>query len=278
MMTTSVRTAAGLMATVATLALGGCEPPGPADATLQIESVPSPESQAKVSTEGVNALTAKEAAEGWTLLFDGETLEPWRGFKMEGIPFGWSADEGKIHLRQPDRGQGEGEAEEGERADLITRERYASFDLKLDWAVTPGGNSGVFFHVSEDRERTYHTGPEVQILDDDLHPDGKKPETSAGSNYALHAPSADVVKPLGEWNSVRLRVEGDRVTHWLNGTQIVDYRLRTDDWKERVAASKFASMPGYGLNQSGHIALQDHGDELWFRSLRILVLDPDPEE
>ena len=139
----------------------------------------------------------------------------------------------------------------------------------LEWAVSAGGNSGIFFHVSEDQPRTYSTGPEFQILDDALHPDGKRPVTSAASNYALHAPSESVTRPVGEFNEARLRVEGDRVTHWLNGSKVVEYRLWTDKWKAEVAASKFAAMPRYGLNETGHIAIQDHGDEVWFRNVRI---------
>ena len=210
-----------------------------------------------------NTLTAKEEAAGWVLLFDGAGLNHWRGFKMSTTPAGWSVKDGKIHFAPPS---------EGERADLITKEQYQNFELVLEWAVSPGGNSGIFFHVTEDHPRTYSTGPEFQILDDDLHPDGKRPVTSAGSNYALDAPSVSAVKPVGEFNEARLRVEGDRVTHWLNGKKIVEYRLWTDGWKAQVAASKFASMPAYGLNKTGHIAIQDHGDEIWFRNLRILSL------
>ena len=212
------------------------------------------------------ALAAGVDGGDWVSLFDGESLEHWRGFKMQEVPAGWQAEDGVIHFVPPsDRS--------AKRADLMTREQYTDFELELEWAVTEGGNSGIFFRVSEDQPATYSTGAEIQILDDDGHRDGQKPETSAGSNYALHPPQGAVLRPLGEFNEVRLRVRGDHVEQWLNGVKVVEYRLWDDDWKARVAASKFRSMPRYGLNKSGHIALQDHGDEIWFRNLRIRRLD-----
>ncbi len=201
---------------------------------------------------------------GFDSLLDGSSLDSWRGFKMEGIPAGWSAQDGVLHFKPPT---------EGERADIITRDQYQNFELRLEWKVEKGGNSGIFFHVSEDQPRTYSTGPEMQILDDDNHRDGERAVTSAGSNYALHAPSKDVAKPHGEWNEAWLRVEGDQVTQWLNGTEIVSYTLWDDEWKMLVAASKFKSMARYGLNKTGHIALQDHGDPIQFRNIRIKSLD-----
>lgn len=213
--------------------------------------------------DSVNSLTADEVAAGWELLFDGTDLEKWRGFRMDRVPDGWSVDDGTIHFAPPKGGEGV------RRSDLITRELYGDFELRLEWKITPGGNSGIMFRVTEDHDRTYYTGPEMQILDDDKHRDGLKPETSAGSNYALHAPASDVVRPVGEWNEVRLRVEGPHVEHWLNGQKIVEYELWSDDWEQRVAASKFRRWPRYGRNPSGHVALQDHGNELWFRNLAI---------
>ncbi len=216
-----------------------------------------------LSAQEANTLTEAERAAGWYLLFDGVSLDQWRGFRMTEIPAGWTVADGKIHFVKP---------ESGDRADIITRKQYRNFELSIEWAVSPGGNSGIFFHVTEDGRATYSTGPEVQILDDALHADGKRPITSAGSNYALHPPSEQVTRPVGEFNEARLRVDGDKVTHWLNGTKIVEYRLWDDDWKAKVAASKFARMPGYGLNRTGHIALQDHGDEIWFRNVKIRPL------
>ena len=207
-----------------------------------------------------------EDAQGFTSLLSGGDLSAWRGYKMEEIPDGWSAEGDVLHFAPP-------EGEDARRADLITREQYEDFELRLPWEVSPGGPGGVFFRVSEDQPATYSTGAEMQVLDDERHRDGKNPLTSAGSNYALDAPSSKVVRPAEQWNEAVLRVEGPKVTHWLNGEKIVEYELWTDEWKQKVADSKFRSMPGYGLNRTGHVALQDHGDEIWFRDIRIKRLD-----
>jgi hypothetical protein len=213
-----------------------------------------------------NALTDAEKKEGWELLFDGKTLDSWRGYKMQTLPAGWKVESGAIHFVPPT------DAAAGQRADIITKKQYQDFELVVEWAVTPGGNSGIFFHVGETAPRTYETGPEFQVLDNKGHADGKKPETSAGSNYALHAPVKDTTKPLGEWNVARVKVEGAHVEHWLNGAKLLEYDLWTPEWKALVEASKFKAMPGYGLEKTGHIALQDHGDDVRFRNIKIRPL------
>lgn len=182
----------------------------------------------------------------------------WRGFKKADLPSGWQVLDGAL-------------TRVGPGGDIITREQYESFELTLDWKISPGGNSGIFFHVVEDSANNYvwSTGPEMQVLDNRGHADGKTPNTSAASNFALHAPSQDVTKPVGEWNSARLLVDGPHVEHWLNGVKVVEYELWSDDWKQRVQASKFKSVPGYGSARSGHIALQDHGDWVAFRNIKI---------
>jgi hypothetical protein len=206
-----------------------------------------------------NTLTDEERAAGWRRLFDGQSMDAWRGFKQQTMPAGWQAVDGTL-------------ARVGEARDIITREQFQDFELALEWKVAPGGNSGIMFRVTEAAELTYHTGPEMQILDNAGHPDGANPLTSTGSNYALHAPTANVARPPGEWNSVRLIVKGNHVEHWLNGTRIVEYELGTDEWKRLVAGSKFSAWPGYGLAPKGHIALQDHGDAIAFRNIKIREL------
>ena len=230
------------------------------------ESASETEEEAAEPAAELNQLSAEEAEAGFMLLFDGASLEHWRGFKLDDVPAGWAAADGVIHFVPP------GGDDAGPRADLMTRAPYRSFEFRFDWAVTPGGNSGVMFHVAEDAPASYSTGPEFQILDDGGHRDGQRMETSAASNYALHARQGGELMPLGEFNTSALRVEGAAVSHWLNGEKVVEYMLWDDEWKELVAASKFASMPGYGMMETGHIALQDHGNEIWFRNLRILVL------
>ncbi|CAN5882710.1 DUF1080 domain-containing protein [soil metagenome] len=206
-----------------------------------------------------NTLTDAERAAGWRLLFDGRTTEGWRGYRREDMPAGWQVVEGTL-------------ARVAQAGDIITVEQYGSFELALDWNVAPGGNSGIFFHVTEDGDYVWSTGPEMQILDNDGHRDGLRPETSTGSNYALHAPEKEVARAAGEWNTVRIVVRGNHVEHWLNGERIVVYELGSDDWNARVAATKFGDMPGYGRAGRGHIALQDHGDAVRFRNIRIRVL------
>jgi hypothetical protein len=182
----------------------------------------------------------------------------WRGFKKTELPAGWQVIDGAL-------------TRVGPGGDIITKETYESFELTLEWKISPGGNSGVFFHVVEDSKLDYvwQTGPEMQILDNRGHADGKIPNTSAGSNFAMHAPTRDVTKPVGEWNQARLLVDGPHVEHWLNGEKIVEYELWSDAWARAVQASKFKSMPLYGESRTGHIALQDHGDWVAFRNIKI---------
>jgi hypothetical protein len=156
--------------------------------------------------------------------------------------------------------------------DLITVDQYGDFELRLEWKIARGGNSGIMFHVTDDAGQTYETGPEMQVLDNGGHADGRDPVTSAGSNYALHAPTRDVTRPIGEWNEVRLLVRGPHVEHWLNGVKLLEYELWSPDWEARVQASKFKTMPGYGRARRGHIALQDHGDRVSYRNIRIKTL------
>jgi len=215
-----------------------------------------------------NTLTAAEKKDGWKLLFDGKSLDAWRGYKMQTLPVGWTVEDGAIHFMPPPKDA----PAAGQRQDIITKEQYQDFELVVEWAVTPAGNSGIFFHVAETGARTYETGPEFQVLDNKGHKDGEKPVTSAGSNYALHAPVKDVTKPIGEWNEARITVKGAHVTHSLNGTKLLEYDLWTPEWKAMVEASKFKAMPGYGLEKTGHIALQDHGDHVMFRSIKIRAL------
>jgi hypothetical protein len=208
-----------------------------------------------------NNLTSEEKAHGWKLLFDGKTLQGWRGFREKTLPAGWQVVGGAI-------------TRVGDGADLITAEQYDSFDLQLEWKIVAGGNSGIMFRVSESEEASYHTGPEMQIVDNGRHADGKNPFTSAGSCHSVYAPSKDVTRPPGSWNAVRLTVNGNRVEHWLNGEPIVRYVLLSQDWEKRVQASKFKQWPKYGREPRGHIALQNHGDRVAFRNIRIRPLKP----
>jgi len=209
-----------------------------------------------LSAQEHNRLNATERAAGWQLLFDGNSLTGWRGYNSESMPTGWSAENGMLIRTGPG-------------GDIITEQQFADFELSLEWLVGPSGNSGVLFRAVEGQEEVYHSAPEMQILDDAGHADGRSPLTSAGSNYGLHGVPRGIVKSAGEWNASRIVVVNNQVEHWLNGDKVVEYELGSADWAQRVANSKFAQWPAYGRASRGHIGIQDHGDRVSFRNLKI---------
>ena len=206
-----------------------------------------------------NTLTPREQAAGWRLLFDGKTTAGWRGFRKDSIPTSWRVEDRSLTLV-------------GQGGDIVTRDQFADFELALEWKIAPGGNSGIFYRASEDDDAIYWTAPEMQVLDDARHEDGKSRLTAAGSCYALYPSPAGIVKPADQWNRVRLLVSGNHVEHWLNGVKVVEYELGSADWEARVKASKFAPHPHFGRNQTGYVGLQDHGDRVAYRSIKIRVL------
>ncbi len=248
--TTRPRTIRALLLAAALLAAAGSLPgalPETAGAALSL----------KAQTTARNTLTEAERAAGWRLLFDG-TLNGWRGYRADDVPASWSVADGVLAF-----------APGGGGGDLVTVERFGDFELAFEWRVGPGGNSGVFYRVTEEEVAPYWTGPEYQILDNGGHRDGRTPETSAGSNYGLHAPRRDLTRPAGEWNAGRIVVRGDHVEHWMNGEKILEYELRSEEWRNAVARTKFSDWPRYGMAAQGHIGLQDHGDPVWYRKIRI---------
>ena len=206
-----------------------------------------------------NRLSAAESEAGWRLLFDGQNCDSWRGFKREGLPEqGWTARDGElVHTA----GAGGG--------DIVTRETFGDFELSLEWKIAPGGNSGIMFRVTEDGPATWSTGPEMQVLDDAAHGDGSSTLTSAGALYALVSCREAAVRPAGEWNATRIRVVAGQVDFWLNEKHVVSIDMAGEEFASLVAASKFSSMPGFAKASRGHIALQDHGDEVRFRNIKI---------
>jgi hypothetical protein len=209
----------------------------------------------------IPTLSLEDQNAGWKMLFDGKTFNGWRGFKMAGAPKGWRITKnGELYFKSKGGG------------DIMTVDEFEDFELQLEWKISKGGNSGIFFGVTEDDEYSWKTGPEMQVLDNARHEDGLDPKTSAGSNYALHAPTRDVTRPAGEYNEARIVVKGTHIEHWLNGVKIVEYEIGSPDWQALVAASKFKETPKYGRNRKGHIVLQDHGDKVWYRKIKIRTL------
>ncbi len=194
---------------------------------------------------------------GWRDLLANDA-SAWRGYKSDSLPSGWQFDAASGVLTRVSGG-----------GDIITRDQFTDFEFVVDWKVTPGANSGIFIRANEATDRIYENATEYQVLDNTTHPDGRNPLTSAGSNFALVAATPDVTKPVGEWNTTRIVARGAHVEHWLNGTKVVEYELWAPAWTEAVQGSKFRQWPTYGLGRSGHIGLQDHGNVVSFRNIRI---------
>lgn len=215
----------------------------------------------RAAAQAPDTLTAQEREAGWRLLFDGRSTTGWRGYGTERPPAGWVVQDGAL-VRAARSG------------DIMTVERFGDFELELEWKISAGGNSGVFYRVAEIEtpRRTRLHGLEMQVLDNAGHRDGRVPETSAGSAYGVYAPVHDATRPVGEWNHVRIVARGAHVEHWMNGIKVVEYELGSDDWKARVARSRFASWPAYAQARTGHISLQDHGDWVAYRRIRIRPL------
>jgi len=206
-----------------------------------------------------NSLTDSEKADGWRLLFDGTTTTGWRDYGKPTLSGGWVVQDGAL-------------TRTGAGGDIISNDEFKNFELSIDWKIEPGGNSGIFYRASEEKDEIYWNAVEMQVLDDAKHPDGQNPLTSAGAAYDLYPAPRGHVKPGGEWNSAKLVVNGNHVEHWLNGFKMADYELGSADWNAKVAASKFKPHAKFGKNAQGHIGLQDHGNVVAYRNIKIRVL------
>jgi hypothetical protein len=209
--------------------------------------------------ETPNALTPAEQAGGWRLLFDGSTLESWRSPKSEQPGAGWKVTDGAISLA-------------GKAGDLVTREAFGDFELEIEWKVSPAANSGIIYRVGLGEAQTFLTGPEYQVLDNAKAEDNKQPNHLAASLYDLAAPSSDRTRSVGEWNRTKIVVRGWRIEHWLNGEKVLAVDLASPAGKALIARSKFADWPKFASLRQGHIALQDHGHPVSFRSIKIREL------
>lgn len=225
-------------------------------------------------TAAVNVLTEQEKAEGWQLLFDGTSTSKWKGYCKDSIPGNWKIVDGTIQC------QGSGRGEAGDGGDIITVRKFKNFELSLEWKISEGGNSGIFYLVQEKCGETgqpiWKSAPEMQILDNDRHPDaklGKDCNRCAGSLYDLIPGDSSIVNPAGEWNQVKVMVYKGTVVHTVNGKNVLEYHLWTEDWTNMVKDSKFKDFADFvNPAEEGNIGLQDHGDDVWFRNIKIREL------
>jgi hypothetical protein len=213
--------------------------------------------------EPANQLSAKERKDGWELLFDGKTVDKWRGYQkpdMAGLR--WAASDGCLALPPND-----GKDTRGAR-DIVSRQQYDDFELAWEWRIAQGGNSGVKYLVIEDRPIAL--GHEYQMIDDERHPDAKKKDSRrTGSFYDVLAAPAAKPRAAGEFNQSRILLKGNHVEHWLNGTKILSYELDSKALRDAIATSKFKDVDGFDKHRRGHILLQDHGDAICYRNLKI---------
>lgn len=212
-----------------------------------------------------NTLTAKEKKQGWTLLFDGQSTSGWRTFNTQSAGAGWKVEDGTLTL--------DSNAKDG-RGDLLTDKNFENYEFSIEWKISKCGNSGVIFNVVEDPKykATYVTGPEMQVLDNTCHPDAKIIKHRAGDLYDLITSSKETVKPAGEWNVAKIVSDHGKMQFWLNGEKVVSFTMHDAAWDQMVAGSKFKTMPDFGKAKGGHIALQDHGDQVWYRNIKIREL------
>ncbi len=206
-----------------------------------------------------NTLSDSEKAEGWKLLFDGESMEGWRSYKSADLPKkGWVVENGTLHKQAGVRG-----------GDIMTVETYTDFEFSWDWKILAKGNNGVKYFITEERKAT--VGHEYQMIDDSTV---KDPFSSTASFYLVKKPAADKpMKPMGEWNTSKIVVKGNHVEHWLNGKKVLEYECGGDEVMAQIPKTKFKKYPGFGEKVTAHILLTDHNDPCWFRNIKIRVLD-----
>jgi hypothetical protein len=220
-----------------------------------IRTIPA-EYLSQLQSEVPNTINNVERKLGWRLLFDGKTTDGWRGYRMKTFPPGWQARDGNLICGMDDGNE--------THIDLVTTESFDDFELQFEWKTENGGNSGVFFRVSEEAESVYDLAPEFEIRDNAAWTDSPFP---AGSNYGLHAAAPEAAKPVGEWNHSSILADGNHVEHWMNGVKVVEYELCSQDWRQRL--THFTKNARFAKTHKGPIALQTYGFEVAFRNIKI---------
>lgn len=242
-------------------------PPQPAPQQNPVTTAPKPAPPAPVVAP-VNTLTNEEKATGWKLLFDGATNEGWHSYGSRTIGNAWKVVNGTLFL---DANNTMG-AQIKSGGDIVSDEEYSNFELQLDWMISQNGNSGVCFYIHEDKDQhptMWMTGPEMQILDNNGHPDAKIYKHRAGDLYDLMASKTEAAKPPLQWNHCVIRAVNGKLDLYLNDVHVVSTSLWDDNWNNLIAGSKFKDMKGFGSYHIGRIGLQDHGNEVWFRNIKI---------
>jgi len=200
-------------------------------------------------------------------LFNGNSLSGWHGFNKSGEIKNWAIEDGAMVCL--------GAAKDAEGGDIVSDKQYGNFELSWEWKISKGGNSGVMYHVIENRKykSPYETGPEYQMIDDEGFPEKLEDWQKTGADYAMYtANEKKKAKPIGEWNTSKIVYNNGHVEHWLNGEKIVEFNATADEWKKKKAEGKWKDFPGYGSAKKGGIALQDHGNKAWFKNITIKEL------
>ena len=218
----------------------------------------------------VNQLSTAEKNEGWQLLFDGTTRSGWHPYNHKTDGSAWKISDGALYLDTAVKKNWQVAG----GGDLVSDEEFENFDLRLDWKIAPNGNSGVIFYIKEDPkyDQTWHTGLEMQVLDNNGHPDARIIKHRAGDLYDLITSSPETVKPAGEWNHAEIISSKGALEFYLNGTKTLTTTLWDDNWKKLVAGSKFKQWTDFGTYKKGRIGLQDHGNMIWYRNIKIRKL------
>ena len=227
--------------------------------------------QATAQLAALNTLSVAEKAAGWRLLFDGTNMSAWRGYQMAEVPSEWKVVDGTLSKTRTTE-------------DIITRQQFSDFELRIDWKVASRGNSGIFYRATEAESRAYWSAPEYQLAEDSLTPDSRNIMTSAGAVYGFYPSIRGIAKRADEWNTTRIVVNGAHVEHWLNGTMIAQYELWSPEWNLKLHGDpndptkkplKFAPFANFALAKSGYVVIQgDHNGALSLRNIKIRELRP----